>query len=271
MNENINIYNSKLSEADFKKISEFIETNYAIRLPEIKKAMVQNRLYKRLKVANFNSFEEYVKYIFSAEGKKEIEFMVNEITTNKTDFFRENAHFEFLKTEIFPSNNYFKIWSAGCSTGEEPYTLAMLLNEQSKRYDIFASDLSTDALKSAKDGIFSIEKVKDIPEYLIKKYFVEKKINTKTIYEAKDTISKNITFAQVNFQDNKYNITSDFDIIFFRNVLIYFKPLTQISILKKLISHLKPGGYLFIGHSEAIYDKSLPIKNVNPSVYLKIG
>lgn len=270
MNENINIYNSRLSETDFKKISEFIETNYGIRLPIIKKAMVQNRLYKRLKVTNFNSFDEYVKYIFSTEGKKEIEFMVNEITTNKTDFFRENAHFEFLKDVVLTTKNYFKLWSAGCSTGEEPYTLAMILQEQSKRYNIFASDLSTNALKLAKDGIFSVEKIKDIPNYLIKKYFIEKKINTKTIYEAKDIISKNMTFAQINFQNNRYNVATDFDIIFFRNVLIYFKPETQINILRKIISHLKIGGYLFIGHSEAIYDKSLPIKNVNPSVYLKI-
>ncbi len=270
MNDNINIYNSRLSERDFNRISTFIEKNYGIRLPAIKKAMVQNRLYKRLKATEFDTFDDYINHVFSEKGKTEIEFMVNEITTNKTDFFRENGHFDFLKNVVIKNNNFFKIWSAGCSTGEEPYSIAMLMSENSKNYEILASDISSKALQKAKEAIFTPDKTKDIPEKLLKKYFTEKIYNKKITYKAKDILSKNIKYSQINLMNANYGIQNNFDIIFFRNVLIYFNPNTQKKILKNVISHLKTGGYLFIGHSEAIYDKTLTIENINPSVYIKI-
>jgi len=269
MNDYTNIYNSKLSDNDFNKISKFIGENYGIRLPPLKKAMVQNRLYKRLKATKINTFDSYIKYVFSTEGKKEIEFMVNEISTNKTDFFREDGHYEFLKEIVTNSSNSVRVWSAGCSTGEEPITLAMVLQEKAKRYNIFGSDISTSALNKAKNAIFTTDKTKDIPDNLLKKYFDKNILEKKITYKAKDILTKNIKYGQINFMSSNYGISNIFDIIFFRNVLIYFNIETQKQILHKVLKNLKPGGYLFIGHSEAIYDHSLNIKNVNPSVYIK--
>ena len=270
MQDKLKYYQSKLSIADFIKISEFVQKNYGIRLSDKKKVMVQNRLYKRLIATEIDSFFDYTKYVFSPSGKTEVPLMIDEITTNKTDFFRENGHFVFFEKVVLKQLDNLKVWSAGCSSGEEVYTIAMILNENSKKYSILGTDLSSKVVKKAKEAVYDKYKTKDIPPHLLKKYFDEIKVKEKILHSAKDIIRKNTEFRRLNFLDSNYNIPQKLDIVFFRNVLIYFNHKTQGEILDRIIKHLKVGGYIFIGHSEAIYDFSLPLKGVNPSVYQKI-
>ncbi|MEA3450433.1 MAG: CheR family methyltransferase, partial [Bacteroidota bacterium] len=206
-------------------------------------------------------------------------FFCEYIALGNTSFERQKSYrvlfdnyverYDFLKEIIVLKQNPLKIWSAGCSTGEEPITLAMIMQEKSKIYSIFGSDISTKVINKAKKAIFTTDKTKDIPDNLLKKYFNKKTEDKKITYKAKEILTKNIKYAQINFMSSNYGISNVFDIIFFRNVLIYFNIETQKEILHKILKHLKPGGHLFIGHSEAIYEHSMPIKNVNPSVYLK--
>ncbi|MBN2890668.1 MAG: hypothetical protein JXL97_02265 [Bacteroidales bacterium] len=270
INNKLDYYKAKLSDEVFFRISDFIEGNYGIRLPRQKKAMVQNRLYKRLIELEIPSFDEYIRFVFSTKGNSEVQKMVDEITTNKTDFFRESKHFDFFKENIIKQNESLRIWSAGCSTGEEAYSLAMILEESNNlSYSILATDLSTKVIEAAKNGIYQELVVKPIQENILNKYFTEEITDDKKFYKAKQQIRQFVKFGTLNFMDSNYNIPYNFDVIFFRNVLIYFNMTTQLEILKKIISHLKVGGHLFIGHSEAIYDFSMPIKSVNPSVYIK--
>ncbi len=269
MENKLSYYKSLLSDKDFNKISEFVETNYGIRLPRTKKAMVQNRLYKRLISTKISSFDDYVKFVFSPQGKQEIALMIDEITTNKTDFFRENKHYIYLENEILKQSHNLNIWSAGCSTGEEPYTIAMLANNNNVNCKISATDLSGRVLKIAEKGIYAEQVTKDIPELLLKKYFDKLLIDNKTFFKIKDVLRNNVKFCKVNFIDRNYNVPNDFDIIFFRNVLIYFNLEVQNMILEHILKHLRTGGYLFIGHAEAIYNKKLPLKSLAPSVYQK--
>ena len=214
MHDKLKYYQSKLSIADFILISKFVQQNYGIRLSDKKKIMVQNRLYKRLIATEIPSFFEYTKYIFSIEGKKEIPFMIDEITTNKTDFFRENGHFVYFENIVLKQLNYLKVWSAGCSSGEEVYTIAMILNENSKRYNIYGTDLSSKVIQKSKEGIFDEYKTKDIPAPFLKKYFNEIKENGKLVHSAKDIIRKNVEFSKLNFLNTSYNIPQNFDVIF---------------------------------------------------------
>jgi len=263
-------YKSKISDKDFKRVSEFVESKYGIKLPAQKKAMVQNRLYRRLIALEIETFDEYFNFVFSPSGSSEISLMIDEITTNKTDFFREIKHFNFLEKNIIPKTNKIKVWSAGCSTGEEPYSLAMLFDEKNIDYNIWATDLSCKSIEKAKAGCYNEIIVKDIPRIYLKLYFDEEKNKNQTNYRVKQDLSKKIRFSEINLKETPYNLPEDFDIIFFRNVLIYFNFNTQNQIISNVIKHLKPGGYLFIGHSEAIFDNSHPLKYVAHSVFQKI-
>ena len=266
-------YQSRLQESDFLKISKFVEQNYGIRLPVSKMIMVQNRLYKRLIATGIMTFEEYVKFIFSPQGRDEIEAMVDELTTNKTEFFREKAHFDFLEKEVFSKlsgNQIFKIWSAGCSTGEEAYSLGITADLNKVKFSIIGTDLSEKALETAKKGVYPQSSVANIPKYILQTYFSKQVVDNKTFFSVKNILKNHINFYKLNLKNNRYEVPFDFDVIFLRNVLIYFSLDTQNEVLTKVINHLKPGGYLFIGFSETVYNRGLPLKRMAPSVYQKI-
>ncbi len=263
-------YKAILSDKDFYKISEFVEKNYGIKLPRTKKAMVQNRLYKRLIATQIPSFELYVKYVFSSEGRKEVDFMLDELTTNKTDFFRERKHYDFLDNQVFSQNKKLKIWSAGCSSGEEPYSIAMLADYKNINYNILASDLSSKMIENAKTGVYSQTSVRELPNFFLLRYFEKLNVNGKDFYKVRANIRQNVKFFKLNFKDANYNLAEKFDIIFFRNVLIYFNLQTQNEIVLKIVDYLKVGGYLFVGHAESLNCKKLPLINIMPSVYKKI-
>lgn len=278
----MSIYNLKMTTSEFNRLSEFIYSEFGIKLPPVKKTMLESRLQKRLAALQMTSFKDYCDYLFSQQGQREeVVHMIDPVTTNKTDFFREPAHFDFLQAYVLPEfiNNYpgrqLKIWSAGCSSGEEPYTLAMVLKEfaESKRvidYSIFATDLSTRILNKAINAVYNEERIEAIPLSLKKKYFLKSKDSSKRTVRVVSPIRSKVNFGRLNFMDGQYEVQRDFDIIFCRNVIIYFDKQTQEKVINKLCVHLKRGGYFFLGHSESITNMSVPLQQIKPTIFRKI-
>lgn len=279
-----NVYSLKLSDGEFHRLSKFIFTNYGIKMPYEKKTMLQSRLHKRLRATGKNSFSEYVDYVFSEKGQnQEVIMMIDVVSTNKTDFFREPFHFEFIQDTFLPARilqngstgNTINIWSAGCSSGEEVYTLAMVLENAKLKtpqlnYSILGTDISIEMLKSASKGIYMEEKASVIPKEFLRKYFLRSKNRKDRKVRVKSEIRNRVTFKRLNFVDQKYNIEGQFDLIFCRNVLIYFEKNLQERVINNLCKKLKTGGYFFLGHSESITGMKVPLKQIRPTVFLKI-
>jgi chemotaxis protein methyltransferase CheR len=277
------IYKAVLTMEDFKRLSTFIYREYGIKMPEIKKTMLQSRLHKRLRELNMSSYKEYVEFVFSKEGQQsEIIHMIDVVSTNKTDFFREPVHFEFLHSTVLPElignnkNRFLKIWSAGCSSGEEPYTISMSLNEYMIQnpgfqfdYNILATDISTRMLKSAVEGIYKEDRIEMLPLTLKKRYLLRSKNRTNPTIRIIPDLRRKITYQRLNFMDNYYNVPDNFDIIFCRNVLIYFDRDTQEKVINKLCYKLKPDGYFFLGHSESITNFDVPLIQLRPTIFRK--
>ncbi len=268
-----------MDNASFERLSTYVTREYGIKLPVSKKSMLESRLNKKVKTLGLSSYKEFLDFIFSDEGKKEELFhVIDLITTNKTDFFREAAHFQYLTKEFLPAyknelgRNNLKIWSAGCSSGEEPYTIIMAMEEYKKQhpdttYSLLASDVSLRVIQTAYQAVYEIEKIDPVPIELKRNYFLRSKTNPKLV-RVKPQFRKKLQFKRINFMDNSYGLLkADFDIIFCRNVLIYFDKPTQESVILKFCSHLKPGGLLFLGHSESIIGMNLPLKQIRPTVY----
>jgi len=268
-----------MDTGSFERLSTYVTREYGIKLPLAKKSMLESRLNKKVKSLGFTTYKEFLDFIFSDQGKLgELFYVVDLITTNKTDFFREAAHFQFLSTEFL--NRYtsetgksnINIWSAGCSTGEEPYTIIMAMEEYKKQhpdfnYNLLASDISTRVIQTAYQGIYEIEKISPVPLALKNTYFLRSKTDPRLV-RVKPQYRKKIQFKRINFMDNQYGMAKgDFDIIFCRNVLIYFDKQTQEQVIAKFCSYLKPGGLLFLGHSESIIGMNLPLKQLRPTVY----
>jgi len=274
-------YNNQLSTYEFKRISKFIEGNYGIQLPDHKRVMVQGRLQKRLVALELESFKDYVAYLFSNEGKdKEIPMMVDLISTNKTNFFREAPHFKILNEVVFPeylqTNNFrtLKVWSAGCSSGEEVYTLCMVINEyfeneKNYRYKVMGSDISYDMLRKASSAIYDLKDVATMPIVLKQKYLLKHKDKSIKKVRIAPHLRAHTKFMHLNFMDKKYKVDDIYDIVFCRNVIIYFDRETQLDVIRKILEHVKPGGYLFLGHSESINATDLPIDKISPTVFQK--
>ena len=273
-----------LSDKDYQTISSYIETNVGIKMPESKRVMIQSRLIPRLRQLKIGTFKEYLDYVFSSrDGNQELIFMINALTTNKTDFFREADHFSFLTSKVLPTlskdgKKSIKLWSAGCSSGEEPYTIAIVLKEFMRTnpgvltsFSVKGTDISTKVLDKALHAVYDEATVANIPMDIKKKYFLKSSDPSKKIVRIKPEIRNYCSFSRLNFMDQKYNINDTFQVIFCRNVLIYFDKQTQEAIIRKLLSHLEIDGYLFLGHSETIFSMDLPLENVAPAVYIKKG
>jgi chemotaxis protein methyltransferase CheR len=277
----MNIYQAKMSTAEFNKLSTFIYHEYGIKLPPVKKTMLESRLQKRLQALQFSTFKEYCDFAFSTAGQhSEIVPMIDMVTTNKTDFFREPIHFEFLQTHILPAfinacpSKPLKVWSAGCSSGEEPYTLAMVLQEFSQThipldYSILATDISTQMLNKAITAVYAEDRIAGIPLVLKRKYFLKSKDAVKRTVRLMPQIRSKVQFARLNFMDD-LDVPADFDLVFCRNVIIYFDKLTQEKVINKLCDKIKPGGYFFLGHSESITGMTLPLQQLKPTIFRKI-
>lgn len=267
----------RIDNESFERLSSYVTHEYGIKLPPVKKSMLESRLNKKIKSLGMNSYGEFLDYIFSDQGKQtELFNVIDLITTNKTDFFREPAHFSYLSGDFLPSclteRSNLKIWSAGCSTGEEPYTLTMVLEEFKKRnpvlnYSLLASDISLRVIQSAFNGIYTLDRLAAIPLEMKRSYFLRSKTNP-NLARIKPQYRRKIQYKRINLMDNGFGLLkSDYDIIFCRNVLIYFDKPTQEEVIRKFCSHLRPGGLLFLGHSESIMGMKLPLTQVRPTVY----
>lgn len=269
-----NILSAILSDKDFQRLSAFIYDECGIHLPPSKKTMVEGRLRKRLRVLDMTSFRQYCDYLFSPEGMKaEHVPMIDMVTTNKTDFFREPEHFDHLVESVLPGlihmyglgiRKELRVWSAACSSGEEPYTLAMVLSNFEERspgfrFSILATDISTVVLDKAMRGIYDHERVEPVPLSLRKKYLMRNKDRDKGLVRIVPELRAKVKFRRLNLMDEDFGIREPMAIIFCRNVIIYFDKQTQEDLLNRLCRHLIPGGYLFMGHSETLHGLNVPL------------
>ena len=276
-----NSQQATLEDAEFFKLSKFIVNHFGIKMPPTKKTLLQSRLQKRLKELHFGSFEEYVDYLFSINGQhNEVPHMIDAVSTNKTDFFREQVHFEFLRDQGLKryigltGKNRLSIWSAGCSSGEEPYSIAMTMNEFLQdhslvHYRILATDIAGSVLEQAETGIYSEEKVSEVPMIYKQKYMLKGRNNSLRKVRINSELREKIEFMKFNLLSNDFQSLGKFDIIFCRNVLIYFDRDVQFRILLKFCDVLNEGGYLFLGHSESITGYVLPLKPIRPTIFTK--
>jgi chemotaxis protein methyltransferase CheR len=277
------IYKATLSNDDFKRLSSFIYKEYGIKMPEVKRTMLQSRLHKRLRELKMTNYKDYVDFVFSKEGQdNEVIHMIDVVSTNKTDFFREPVHFEFLHSTVLPElirserfNRLVRIWSAGCSSGEEPYTVAMsmsefLLEHPGFDYSILATDISSRILKTAVEAIYKENRVEMLPLQLKKRYLLKSKDRSNPTVRIVPDLRRKVTFQRLNFMDNYYNVPDNLDIIFCRNVLIYFDRETQEKVINRLCTKLKPNGFFFLGHSESITNFNVPLKQLKPTIFRKI-
>jgi chemotaxis protein methyltransferase CheR len=272
----------ELSAASFSRFARFISGELGIKMPASKVTMVQSRLLRRVRDLRLESVERYAEYFFDAGNGEEREHFINAITTNKTDFFREPEHFAYLREVVLPARSReglgrgtrFKAWSAGCSSGEEPYTLAMVLAEYAAvqpgfDFAILATDISTKVLHSAEAGIYPEAQILPVPPELRRKYLLHSRSNTEPLARVVPELRRKVSFHPLNFMDADYGIRDEFDAVFFRNVMIYFDRDTQETVIDKICRNLVPGGYLFAGHSESLAGLDIPVKPVRASIYRK--
>ncbi len=275
-----------LTQQDFNRLSSFIYSELGIKMSEGKKTMLTGRLSRRLRALDLSSFSEYCDFLFSPEGmKKELVHLISAVTTNKTDFFREPGHFDYLtKTTLptlqqqqrFDARRKLKVWSAGCSTGEEPYTLAMVLEELKLKqagfdFDILATDISNRVLDAARTAVYPLQQVKPVVAPYRNKYLMKGRDRKNPQVRIVPEIRKKIRFGRLNFMVDDFGLPDTVDIIFCRNVIIYFDKPTQEQLMKKFCRYLNQGGYLFLGHSESLHGYDTPLEQVAPTIYRKFG
>jgi len=266
---------------EFNQLSSLVYKHCGINLTTAKKIMLESRLNKRLRALSITSFADYLSYLMSREGmQSELIQMIDVVTTNKTDFFREPHHFDLLQNLVLPEfsenrqGQVFKAWSAACSSGEEPYSLAMVLQNYSEpnpgfNYSILASDISTAILKKAQNAIYDLNRITDIPLSMRQKYLLKRIDDTRSIVKVHPQLRQKVRFQRINLMENLNEVEGGFDVVFCRNVLIYFDRATQQRVLTRIIQTLRPKGYLFIGHSESLYQLDLPVVQIKPTVYQK--
>lgn len=276
-----------LTMEDFRQLARFIHTELGIKMPDVKRGMVESRLRKRLIQLRLSSYDAYCDYLFSARGmREELPEFINQITTNKTDFFREPKQFTYLTCHALPEltrsikdggTKRLSIWSAACSRGHEPYTIAMVLSEFAKNqtnrsvhFDIIGTDISTRVLHAAKKAIYPHEEIEPVPMNLRKRYLLRSKDQKKKLVRIAPEVRSMVKFFQLNLKNAHYSGIEQMDIVFCRNVMIYFDKETQMSILKKIVRHIKSGGYLFMGHSEVIQTSVLPLVSKETTIYQKV-
>lgn len=269
-----------LSEGEFDRFREFIYTSTGIKLGGEKKEMLHGRLAKRLRALHIDSFGDYLKLIKDKKSSKEFANFVDAISTNKTDFFRENTHFEYLEKVILPaiaaeksrrSNRRLRIWSAACATGEEPYSIALVLhrlNLGAPPWDskILGTDISTGAVKCALSGEYRQEQMAPIPPAERHSYFSRLENGN---FKVGNELRRMVKCGQLNLLQEDYPFRGPFDLIFCRNVMIYFDLPTRERLVSHLYGYLAQGGHLFIGLSESVMNISHQYENVSPSVYRK--
>lgn len=266
-----------INDRDFQRLIQFVKQNYGIDLSK-KRQLIVGRLSNTILSMGFTSFEQYIDYLLKNKKAEDLELMLNKLTTNYTYFMREEAHFNFFTDTILPyltsvkKDRVLSIWSAGCSSGEEPYTISMILKEyfgaQASKWDtrVLATDISQNALRAAQNAVYEESSLSDLPSGWKSKYF--RSAGEPGIYTVAPEIKSNVIFRTFNLMDPiKFRLK--FDVIFCRNVMIYFDENTKDALVNRFYQATNPGGYLLIGHSESLNKEHTPYKYLKPATYRK--
>jgi chemotaxis protein methyltransferase CheR len=274
----------QISDKEFSLFQALVLKEAGIYLSEMKKALLVGRLNRRLRELGLNSFGDYYRHLKSGDGREQM-LMLDLICTNETFFFREPRQFEFLDREVYPQwlleaasgarSKHLKVWSAGCSTGEEPYSIAMSLlarfpASEGWKIDIFATDLSTKVLNLAQQATWHVEKAKEIPANLLKRFMLKGTRSQEGRMKAGAEIRSVIQFQRFNLNTEVYAVPGPFDLIFCRNVLIYFNAETKSRTVNKLLNHLSPRGYFLLGHAESLNSITDRCRSAIPTVYFPL-
>lgn len=270
----------ELNDKEFDFFSSLIYQKSGIFLRENKKSLLRSRLAKRMRTLKINSYQDYYDYVENDTKNEEIVYLLDAISTNVTSFFREINHFKLLKDKIIPEivnkkEGYINIWSSACSTGEEPYTIAITIQDllpDYKKYNIkiLATDISKTVLEKAEAGIYPAEKTKkEVNQMILQKYFIKTKSEKGPAYAVKQQLKDIIRFRMFNLNSNDWPFQKKFDIIFCRNVMIYFNKETQTTLVNKFSHYLKKGGYLLVGHSESLTGIKHDLNYYQATVYKK--
>jgi chemotaxis protein methyltransferase CheR len=267
-----------LGRRDFARLSAFIYENAGIKMPSSKATMLEGRLRRRVRATGTETISNYCDWFFK-DGHRdgELVHLINAVTTNKTDFFREPRHFDHLREVALPAllaggRRNIRAWSAACSNGAEPYTMAMVIDTFAAQhggpeYAILATDLDTEMLEVARRGIYPAEMVAPVPSPMRQRYVLAAKAAKRNDVRIAPALRGAISFARHNLIDERYDIGQPMDLIFCRNVLIYFDKPTQEHVVRRLVDRLRPGGYLYLGHSESIAGIDLPLQSVANTVF----
>ena len=266
-----------ITDKEFGQFQRLIYEQVGITLSDQKQTLIVSRLGKRLRDLELPSFQAYYDYVNSEGGQEELTQLLDLVSTNKTDFFREPGHFEFLRDRIIPERKEcrsLRIWSSASSSGEEPYTIAMTLydavsNPDQWDFKILASDISTRVLAKAASGIYDEERIANLPTELVRRHFLRGKGQHSGKVKVRPQVSSMVVYRRINLMNSSYPIRTPLDVIFCRNVMIYFDRQTQTDLMKKFHRYLKPGGYLFIGHSESLQWIDHSFNYVAPTIYQK--
>jgi chemotaxis protein methyltransferase CheR len=267
----MSIDSDRLSAHDFRRLASLIEDYSGIRMPPAKKAL------------GMMSLDDYCRALFEGGNlAQEVVNLIDSVTTNKTDFFRELAHFRYMVDVALPDllsaspraglDHPLKVWSAACSTGAEPYSLAMTLEDfgQSIRgfhFSILATDISSEVLATALEAVYPQEMIAPVPPEMRKRYLLRSRDQARASVRINADIRTKVQFARLNLMDERYPVAEDMDMIFCRNILIYFDKPTQEAVVQRLARHLRPGGYFFVGHTESVAGFSLPLRPVATAIF----
>ncbi len=278
--------NDRLTDRDFTRLSALIGDRVGIKLPPAKRVMVEGRLRKRVRALGLDDLTVYCRHLFEGGGlDTELVHLIDAVTTNKTDFFREVEHFELLEQRIVPDllerrrserSPLLKVWSAASSTGAEAYTIAMVLQDleaqrRDFRYAVLGTDISTSVLETATRAVYPEEMVAPVPAAKLGRYVMRaRKAGARADVRIVPELRRRTQFARLNLMDTSYPFDRDVDVIFLRNVLIYFEKADQEAVIKRLIGHLRPGGYLLLGHSESMIGTSISLRQTAPAVFQKV-
>ena len=270
----------EITDVEFNRVREFIKTKLGINLSDVKKSLIQSRLASTVNGKGFDDFTQYFDYLLQDKSGDALIQFVNKVTTNHTYFMRERDHFDYLRETVLPyiydnftQNKDLRLWCAGCSTGEEPYTLQMIIQDffrdKPVKWDtqILATDISTNVLQKAMQGVYPAENLRDLSDSWLRNYFISFDGEHKQV---RDEIKKLITYRKFNLMDERFPFKRPFQTIFCRNVMIYFDPETKDRLVNKFYDATVTGGYLFIGHSESLNHKTTKYKYIKPAVYRKV-
>ena len=269
----------ELTPKDYELFRKLVYEQSGINLGDHKQQLVRARLGKRMRSGQFASYRAYYEYIKSDPSGAELGALLDAISTNTTHLFRERQHFDFLARTLrnwlddrkwTAANTTLRIWSAGCSSGEEPYSIAMTVDDAvGERLDwkILATDISSRMLERARAGLYESHRLGTVPAVFRSRYFVHPAGRDRTVLQVSDALRRRITYARLNLMDERFPFRHGFHIIFCRNVMIYFDRPTQEKLVAKYATHLRPGGYLLIGHSESLNAIQHPLKYVQPTIY----